>query len=330
MKKVLSVFLVLTMVMGLFTGCAQKDVESNKQENNSSSETIKVAIVQPVEHPSLNEIRESITSSLEEKMKDKVEVIYKNAQGDGSNIKTIMSQLVGDKVDYIVPIGTGTAQLAAAATKDIPIVFSAVSYPVEAGLVSSYEDTTKNITGVADVIPVDQILDLAAQLTNNLKTIGFIYNSGEDNSIANIKKAKEYCDKNNIEYFESTISNSSELLQASQSMSGKVDAIFAPNDNTVAPAMATLAAEAIKMNIPVYTGADSMVADGGFATVGINYTLLGQKTADMIIRLINGNKISETPVEAIKDYSKMINKNTMEKLNITVDSDIMKQLTIIE
>jgi len=180
-------------------------------------------------------------------------------------------------MDVIVPIATGAAQSAAAATKDIPIVFAAVSYPVEAGLVKELNKTEGNITGVSDAIGINEIFDLAMTLTPKVKTFGFVYNSGEVNSVAAIEKAKEYCDAKGLNYVDATITSSGDLLQAAQSLVSKVDAIFTPTDNTVASAMPVLAAEAIKAKIPVYVGADSMVADGGFATVGVDYKVLGNK-----------------------------------------------------
>lgn len=339
MKKILSIITIIAMVFALLTGCAT-NAETSKQSNesankteeaNSSNDKIKIGIIQPVEHPSLNQIREYIIKGLEEQgLKDKVEITYKDAQGDPSNINTIISQFVGDEMDVIVPIGTGAAQSAAAATKDIPIVFAAASYPVEAGLVKSLNKPEANVTGVSDAIDVKQIIDLAFELTPEIKTFGFIYNSGEVNSVAAIEKAKEYLDVKGLEYVEATITNSSELLQAAQSLIGKADAIFTPTDNTVASAMPVLSSEAAKAGIPVYTGADSMVADGGFATVGVDYTVLGRQVADMVRRVIEGESISNISVETLKEYEKIINTTTAKKIGVLVSEEALKEFRIVE
>lgn len=337
MKKLIAILLVGVMIISSLSGCTaksedkQKGAEVKTIETTKKSEKYKIGIVQPVEHPSLNEIRESIILGLDELgLKDKVEITYKDAQGDASNINTIMSQFVGDKMDMIVPIATGTAQSAAAATKDIPIVFAAVSYPVEAGLVKELNKTDGNITGVSDAVGVKEIFDLAGVLTPNVKTFGFIYNTGEVNSVSAINKAKEYCDSKGIKYVEATITSSGELLQATQSLVGKVDAIFTPTDNTVASAMPVLSAEAIKAKIPVYVGADSLVKDGGFATVGVDYKVLGKQVASMIKRIIDGESISNNPVETLSQYTKIINKKTAKELGIELSDDMLKDFQIIE
>mgnify|MGYP000950551114 FL=1 len=338
MKKIIAYLLSGAMLLGLLTGCTtkenntQKPAESNTgSQTTEKSEKIKIGILQPVEHPSLNEIREYIIKGLDELgLKDKVEITYKDAQGDASNINTIVSQFVGDKMDIIVPIATGTAQAAASATRDIPIVFAAVSYPVEAGLVKELDKTDGNVTGVSDAVGVNEIFDLAGILTPNVKTFGFVYNSGEVNSVSAVNKAKEYCDSKGIKYVEATIASSGDLLQASQSLVGKADAIFTPTDNTVASAMPVLSSEAIKAKIPVYVGADSLVADGGFATVGVDYKVLGRQVAAMIKRIIDGQSIKDNPVETLNEYTKIINAKTAKEIGVDIPEELLKEFKIIE
>jgi putative ABC transport system substrate-binding protein len=341
MKKIISLIIIMSMVVTVLTACTTKTENiqnsgeqaerENKELTAENDKKIKIGIVQPVEHPSLNEIREYIVKGLEELgLNDQVEITYKDAQGDPTNINTIVSQFVGDEMDIIVPIATSTAQSAAASTKDIPIIFAAVSYPVEAGLVENLDKTTGNITGVSDAIGVNEIFDLALKLTPNVKTFGFVYNSGEVNSVAAIEKAKEYCDEKGLKYIDATITTSGDLLQAVQSIVGKVDAIFTPTDNTVASAMPVLSAEAMEAKIPLYVGADSMVADGGFATVGVDYKILGKQVAEMIKRIIDGEKISDNPVEILSEYTKIINTTTAKEIGVEISEDDLKDFEIIE
>jgi putative ABC transport system substrate-binding protein len=332
MKKLLSIITIMAMVIILSTGCTkQNDTVSESELNRNNTEKIKIGIIQPVEHPSLNQIREYIIKGLEEQgLNDKVEITYKDAQGDPSNINTIISQFIGDEVDVIVPIGTVTAQSAAAATKTIPVIFAAASYPVEAGLVKDLNKPEANITGVSDAIDINQIFDFAFELTPDIKTFGFVYNSGEVNSLAAIEKAKEYLNEKRIDYVEATITNSSELNQAAQSLVGKADAIFTPTDNTVASAMPVLSAEAANAGIPVYTGADSMVADGGFATIGVDYTVLARQVADMVKRVVDGDSISDIPVETLKEYKKIINTSTAKQIGVEISEDSLKEYQVIK
>lgn len=337
MRKLLSIITIMAMVFVLVTGCAANEETKEPVTNQSGqaetnvNEKIKIGIIQPVEHPSLNQIREYIIIGLEEQgLKEKVEIIYKDAQGDASNINTIITQFIGDDIDIIVPIGTRAAQSAAAATKEIPVVFAAASYPVDAGLVKDVNKPEANVTGVSDAIDVEQIFNLAFELTPDVETFGFIYDTGEVNSASAINKAKEYCDANGIKYFEATITNSSELLQATQSLVEKVDAIFTPTDNTVASAMPVLSAEAQKSGIPVYTGADSMVIDGGFATVGVDYTVLGRQVAEMVKKVVDGVEIADIPVETLAEYATIVNLTTADKIGVKLSEEQLNKFQIVE
>ncbi|WP_313339851.1 ABC transporter substrate-binding protein [Sedimentibacter sp.] len=330
MKKIIAVLTLVSVLLTSLSGCAEKVNEVGALSNDNDKK-FRIGIVQAQNHPSLDEIREYIIIGLEEAgMKDSMEIIYKDAQNDPTNVTTIVNQFVGDNVDMIIPIATGAAQSALAATRDIPIVFAAVSYPVQAGLVEDMNKTDGNITGVSNAIAVEDIFRLSAELTPEVETYGFIYNPGEVNSASGIKRAKDYCDANGLKYVEANIANSGELHQTAQSLASKVDAIFVPNDNTVAVAMSVLAQEAINAGIPVYTGADSMVKDGGFATVGIDYKVLGRQTAAMAERILKGEKISDNPVEIISQYSRMVNTTTAKSLGIEISEDALKEIKEFE
>lgn len=321
MKKALSLLLAGIMVIGLLGGCTQGSA--------AVGDKYQIGIVQPMDHPSLNQIRDSIEGELIQLgLGEEVEISFHNANGDMSLLQSIMQNLVGEGVDMIVPIATPSAQAAMAATGEIPIIFSAVSNPVEAGLVASFSETTRNITGVSNSIPVGDILELSKTLTPEIETYGFIYNSSEINSATGIKKAKEYCEKNNLKYKEVTITGTADLHQAVSSLLGEVDAFFTPNDNTVASAMPTYVQLATEAGIPIYVGADSMVKDGGLATVGIDYTVLGKQTARMIKRIIEGEKVSDNPVEQIAEYANIINMDTANALGILIPQELEDEFVI--
>ncbi len=323
MKKLVALLLVLILGLATLSGCSSKS-------ETATEKVFKIGIVQPMDHPSLNQIRETIISELKAQgMDGKIEIITKNANGDMNLLPSIMQEFVNDEVDMIVPIATPAAQAARGATKTIPIVFSAVSNPVEAGLVTSFQETTGNITGVSNSIPIEDIFKLAATITPNVKTFGFVYNSSEINSTSGIQKAKAYCDKNGIKYKEATITGTADLQQAASSLVEEVDAFFTPNDNTVASAMATYVKVATDAKLPIYAGADSMVKDGALATVGIDYTKLGKQTAAMIVRIVNGQTIKENPVEQVAEYANMININTANQLGINISDDLKQEFLIL-
>jgi len=232
-------------------------------------------------------------------------------------------------VDMIVAIATPAAQAALSSTSDIPIVFAAVSNPVEAGLVKDPSKPEGNVTGVSNSIPVEDIIELSKVLTPDVKTYGFLYNSSEINSAASIDNTKEYCDREGIPYREVSITSTADIQQAVSSLVGQVDALFTPNDNMVASAMATYSQVATEAGIPIYVGADSMVADGGLATVGIDYNLLGEQTGRMIARIIDGESIGENPVETVSEYANVINVGIADKLGVRIPEELQEDFVTV-
>ncbi len=317
--KLLSAFCVSAT---LLTGCS-----------SAEKKVPKVGVAQIVSHTSLNTIRDAFSDRMEElgyKDGETIEYDYADAAGQPSNLTSIMSQFSDEGSDVIVAIATPTAQAAANYADTIPVVFSAVSDPVGAGLVSSLEKPGGNITGTSDEVQVDQIIDLALQINPDLKTMGFLYNAGEANSVSNLEKAKAYCKEKNIELIEGTGKDMTELQSSASVLVEKVDAMFSPNDNTVASGFVALSKIAMDAGIPYYTGADSMVQDGGFATVGINYDELGHETANMVDEILKGKKAGDIPVKVFKDDLNIyVNKAYLEKLNITLPESIQNDDNLV-
>ena len=338
MKKVLATLLAAMMATVFTAGCTATPVSSSgtapsesasaSQEASSGSETgekqIKIGIVQLMEHPSLTTIRTSFLEELEALgyTGDNVIIDYQDAQADQATINSITNKFVGDKVDLIVAIATPSAQSAAAATKDIPVLFSAVTDPVAAKLLADPLKPDTNCTGTSDAIPVEQTFELAKKLTPDVKKFGFLYCTSEVSAMSVIAQAKEYCDANAIPYTEATITNTSELQQAAQTLVGQCDAIYVSIDNTIASAMPVLSEVAIKAKKPLYVGADSLVIDGGLATVGIEYTQLGRQTARMADEILKGTPISEIPVEILENFGTIINEDTAAALGITIPDEL--------
>lgn len=311
MKKLVKLGVMACLSASVLVGCG-KDAGTG-----SDKENVKIGLAQIVDHTSLNTIRDAFTEEMVALGYPESSLDLQNAANDISNLNSIMQKFAGDKKDVIVAIATPTAQSAANFAKDTPIIFSAVSDPIGAGLLSDLTKPDKNITGTSDEIQVDQILDLALTIKPEIKTLGFMYNTSEANSVSNLKKVKAYCEAKGIEVVESAVTSISDVQTNAQVLTTKVDAIFAPNDNTVASAMSALAAEANKAKIPVFVGADSMVQDGGFATVGIDYKDLGKETARMVDAVLQGKAVSELPVKVFK-----------ENLNVYVNEDVLNTLGI--
>lgn len=338
MKKNLAVLLSCVLLAAGFAGCGSQTpppaTESTPAPVSSAAEPaptpddtanestdhsgMMVGIIQMMEHPSLDTIRTSFMAEMEALGYGDVKIDHQNGQGDMSSLTTISQGFVGNDANVIVAIATPAAQAAAGTTTKIPIVFSAATDPVAAELLTDPAAPDSNITGVSDAIPVASIFQMAAQLTPDAKTFGFVYNLGEANSVSVIEDAKAYCDANGLKYLEATVTNTSEVQQAAQSLVSKVDAFFSPIDNTVASAMPTYVQVATAAGLPIYPGADSMVMDGGLGTVGIDYTFLGKETAKMTIAILEGTPVAELPVVTMENFRAIVNQETALALGIDI------------
>ena len=324
MKKVIMVFsLCCLLVAMLALGACAPDKNGDDSEEGEAK---KIGIVQIMEHPSLNTIRESMIDELAALgFADGQEIIidYQDAQGEPSNLKTICQKFANHDYDLIVAIATPSAQAAVGETTKIPVLFSACTDPVGSELVDNLEKPGGNVSGTSDAVSAEKIMELAVQITPDIKKIGALYNSSETNSVSVINDLKAYAARNGMSVVEATVTNTSEVQQAVQSLVGKIDAIFSPIDNTVASAMPLVAQVTRNAKIPMYVGADSMVKDGGLATYGVNYVTLGKETARMAAEILNGKKAGDLPVRMITDFEIYLNLETAEMIGITIPDDII-------
>ena len=295
MKKVISLILSVILVAALFTGCGASETTETTvaQVVPSSDDTYTVAIIQQLDHSSLDEIRTAIKAQLEALAAENgitIEIEEYNGQNDTSVLTQISTQVVSDDVDMIVPIATLAAQYAVLAAEgtDIPIVYAAISDPESAGLTG-----LSNVTGVSDALNTSFILDMMLAAQPDIECVGLLYSTSEINSLTPIAEAKAYLDEKGIAYLEKTGTTSGEITEATASLVGRVDAVFTPTDNTVMAAEASVAEILNKAGIPHYTGADSFVTSGAFTTCGVNYTELGTKVADMAFDLLLGGGVPE-------------------------------------
>ena len=295
MKKVISLILSVILVAALFTGCGASETTETTvaQAVPSSDDTYTVAIIQQLDHSSLDEIRTAIKAQLEALAAENgitIEIEEYNGQNDTSVLTQISTQVVSDDVDMIVPIATLAAQYAVLAAEgtDIPMVYAAISDPESAGLTG-----LSNVTGVSDALNTSFILDMMLAAQPDIECVGLLYSTSEINSLTPIAEAKAYLDEKGIAYLEKTGTTSGEITEATASLVGRVDAVFTPTDNTVMAAEASVAEILNKAGIPHYTGADSFVTSGAFTTCGVNYTELGTKVADMAFDLLLGGGVPE-------------------------------------
>ena len=297
------------------------------EASDSGSDKLTVAIVQPMSHSSLDQIRDTIAAELGDN--PDIELRFENANGDTTALNTIMQNLRNDDIDILVPIATGGAQSAKAAFEGsgVPIVFAAVSDPEAAGLTG---EGSEDITGVSNNIPADQIVQLISDFQPDFQKIGFLYNSSETNSVSTIEAAKAYCDENGIAYEEASIASLTDLQTACESLIDRgVDALYTGNDNSIASAMPTYTDIAYTSGIPVYCGADSMVADGGLATIGVDYVTLGEQVAAIVERIAAGESPSDIPYETLSEHARFVNLQAAGRLGLDLSDAVMENYTVL-
>ena len=324
MKKRIMSFVVLGMSALLLTACSS----SNKADDN----TLKVGIIQYVEHQSLDDIYAGIVDELESNgYKDgvNIEIDYQNAQGDQSNLKTISSKFVNDNSDIIIAIATPSAQAVASETSEIPIIGASITDMVSAGLVESNEKPNTNITGVSDMPPVEEQLNILLELVPNAKKIGIAYCTNEVNSEVQVNIALDYLRSKGIEPVITTVTNSNDISQAISSIAGKVDGLFIPVDNIMASAMPTVSSICEENKLPIVTGASVMVEQGSVGTSAFDYYDAGKQTGKMAIRILNGEKPENTPVEFVTETKIYLNKTFADKIGLDIPQSIIDKASEI-
>ncbi len=352
-KKAVVFLGISVLAVGVFAGCGKKEADkgTDKPENGSkveSNETgddqaegdqaeakLKIGVSQLAEHPALDASYDGFVAALEEAgylNGENIEIDFNNAQGDPSNCETIANKLVNDQSDLILAIATNAAQACAAKTTEIPILFTAVTDPVVAGLCDSVETPGTNVSGSSDLNPVKEQIDLLLQIIPDAKKIAIMYCSAEDNSIVQADLAKEACAAVNLEYMEATVSDSNQIQSVTESLIGKVDAIYIPTDNLLAEGMATVAMVANANHLPVIAGEENMVANGALATYGLDYFEIGKKAGEMAVDILkNGKDVSQMPVAYLsaENCELSINTVTAADLGITIPEDLLQDAKLL-
>ena len=306
MKKLICVVLTVLLTLSLFAGCGTK----------ADDGVINVAIVQQLDHSSLDEIRVAIQAELDKIAAEKkltIEYKHFNGQNDTSILAQIGTQVVSDGYDIIIPIATLAAQYAVTAVEgtQIPVVYAAISDPEGAGLTGF-----DKVTGVSDALNTPFILDMMFAADPEIGCVGLLYSLSEPNSVTPIAEAKAYLDAKNIPYIEKTGNTADEVITAATALVGRCDAVFTPTDNAIMNVAPSVAEILNKAGIAHYTGADSFVQAGSFATCGVNYTELGIYAAQMAMDvLLTGN----VPEYHVMDGGIItVNTNTADALGLDI------------
>lgn len=333
-------FLKLVVVAGilgvLLAGCTKSSISSENNEDNLSSQVqediIKIGISQLVEHPALDASREGFIAALEEngfKDGENVDIEFQNSQSDIATAQTIASSFVADKKDMILAIATPSAQAAYNATKDIPILITAVTDPIESGLVKAWDKTETNVVGTSDMNPIEEQFELLKQLVPSAKKVGILYNTSELNSEIQIRKAVELASKFDLELVTTGVTSVNEIPQALQKLLNEIDVIYALTDNLVVSSMPLIVNESINRNVPIIGSEEAHVRAGALATEGIDYYKLGFQTGLMAIDIINGEEPKNMSVDTLKDTQLIINEYVAERLQIKISEELKESAVLI-
>ena len=315
LKYILINILAVAFIGIIFYGCQKK------------TSKITIGISKIVAHPALDAVEKGIQDKLKELGYENIHFDLQNANGEVSTASSIASKFKSDKVDLAVGIATPTAIALANTLKDIPVVYSAITDPVDAGLVSSFDKGGKNITGVSDMTPVKEQIELLTKI-KKIKRLGHIYSSGEANAVTLADMAAKACKELEIKFIRTTVTNSSEVKAAAKTIIDKVDAIYVSTDNTIVSAISSVSDVAWKNNIPIISAdPSSSIKAKILAAWGFDYYKMGLATGKMISEILDGKKTEDIPTRFMKktsDVDLLINLDVAKKLGLSFPKDIQE------
>lgn len=324
-KKIGLLAMGVLATVGLVACGSSENTTSNSSAagNDSATDSATVGVLQLVEHDSLDASYEGFLEGLADEgyvEGENLTIEYQNAQNGQDNLMSMSQQLVGDEPDLLLGIATLAAQSLVNQTTDIPVLFTSVTDPVDAGIVESAEAPGGNVTGTTDMVPIDKQVDLLLSIVPDAKTVGIMYNSGESNSKIQADLAQATLEENGIEVVVKTATSTNDVQQVTESIASQVDAIYIPTDNTFASAAAIIGDVVKETKTPVITGSVEQTDNGGLATYGINYHSLGVQTGKMAASILKGDATpADTPVENAEELELVVNEEMAEALGINPD-----------
>jgi len=283
-----------------------------------AAKTYKIGVTVIVSHPALEADQKGFEKALEE-AGIQAEYDYQNAQGEMPNAQAIAQKFAAGGYDLVHAIATPTSQAACKVVKNIPVVYSSVTDPVDAGLVKTMEAAGGNVTGVSDAWPIDRQIDMYHNMLPKAKKWGTIYNAGDANSVKSISWTKEAMKKRGLEFVEVTISNSSEVYTAAQSLVGRVDAIYITSDNMVASAFGSVAKVCDGDKLPLFVGNTDQVPQGAIAALGFDYFAVGHAAGKKAVQILkDGKKAGDIPSGLAEDLTLFVNLKAAEKQGVAI------------
>lgn len=322
MKKIIAVMLAVIMMLA-FAGCGETQNEKNS--------VLKIGIIQYMSHPSLDNCYNGVISALESSgLQYTVDYQIGSSSSADADCTNFAKNMVAANYDIIIAIATPAAKAAFAATDDtdIPVIFCAVSDPVTAGLVENMEAPGYLCTGTSDVLDLEAQVALIKAMQPEVKSIGILYTSSEDNSITNLKNFKAICDKEGIEVVATAVQGAADIPAAAEELASKVDCINNFTDNNVVNNLSVVLNAADKYKIPVYGSEEEQVVNGCLASVSIDYVALGNVTGEMAVSVLKGEDASAMPVKTITEATPVINSTVLKKLGLSTPEGYSEVKTV--
>lgn len=325
----------LALVLLMLNACGSQapgEGTAEQGDTGNAGKKVKIGVTQVVNHASLDEAYKGFVQALKDNgytEGDNLVIDYQNAQGDPTNAATIAQKFATGGVDLVLGIGTSVSQAAAKEVKDVPVLFTAVTDPVGAGLVQSMEKPGANVTGTTDLHPeaVSRLMEFIKEQVNGVTAVGILANEGEQNTVVNVQKAEEALTALGLKAVKAPVTNSSEVKQAAESLIGKVQSIYVPSDNTVVSGLGAVVSVANENKIPLFVAEKDSVKNGGVASFGFEYYDLGYTTGKMAVDMLkNGKKPEDTPVQIPESLDLALNVKAAEAQGFTVTDDLKKQV----
>lgn len=301
--------------------------------NRAESDMKTIGVIQYIEHAAMDQAYNGFIAALNDEgyiEGENIKLDFKNAQGDIPTSQTITKQFVSNQVDMIFAIATPAAQAAYNATKEIPILITAVTDPVEVGIVKSWDVSGTNVTGTSDLTPVAKQMELIKTILPEAKNIGVIYTTSEANSEIQVSMAEAAAKELGFTITRVGITTVNDIPLAVSSVIDKVDVMYTPTDNLVSSAMPVLWNACVEKNIPVFAGEEGMIKAGGIATEGIDYYQLGYETGLMAVEVLEGKDPSEMPIKTLQNTTLIVNQKNADTIGLVIPESIHQKAEIVE
>ena len=324
-------FIILLAAAVVFSGCSGKK-EAAAEVGAKAAETIKIGVSQFVQHPALDAVYKGIVDEMAELGWDNIEYDYQNSNADVSTTRQIASLFSSKDMDMVVGIATPNSQALKSGTRDIPVIYAAITDPVSAGLVETLEHGDPLMTGTSYKNPFKGQIEFLMSF-HDVKTLGQVYTGGEDNAMFQAKQVEKACAELGIEYISTSIASSAEVKQATEAIVSRVDAIYVTNDNTVVSALGGLVETAIDYKVPVLSADTASAKDNPvFIAWGFDWYYIGQETAKLMDKVLKGEKPEDMPTSVISDPAHMemiLNTAVAEQIGIPFPEEVLGQAASI-